>query len=284
MQKIRLKKKRYDAAAQGKLLHGRPIRVSSKLLSRLSNYAQKQVEMMNSDVEGAIMDFIHNGQYDYATDASLVSQLTMIIRQRGNYWRRHFAAFSKLFADEMTENVRNDTRRDVGYSLQYLAGGTTIDVSNMSKRSKEILKAASYESASLMVTLQQGYMSGVQQAVNRSISTNQGGLQGLIGDIHNALRGKYKTYKNKAKNNALDQTRKVYNNLAASRMQDAGVKKFIWHHTNASKKPRSYHRDVLDGQVYSFDNLPIIDPKTGERGIPGQAINCHCYMEPVIEF
>jgi uncharacterized protein with gpF-like domain len=40
----------------------------------------------------------------------------------------------------------------------------------------------------------------------------------------------------------------------------------------------------MDGNVYSFDDPPIIDKNTGERGIPGQAINCRCFMVPVIEF
>jgi uncharacterized protein with gpF-like domain len=30
--------------------------------------------------------------------------------------------------------------------------------------------------------------------------------------------------------------------------------------------------------------LPVIDPRTGERGIPGQAINCRCVMRPLVEF
>jgi uncharacterized protein with gpF-like domain len=40
----------------------------------------------------------------------------------------------------------------------------------------------------------------------------------------------------------------------------------------------------MDGKIFSFDDLPIIDRKTGERGIPGQAINCRCTMTPVYEF
>ncbi|RIQ43658.1 phage head morphogenesis protein, partial [Bordetella avium] len=32
------------------------------------------------------------------------------------------------------------------------------------------------------------------------------------------------------------------------------------------------------------DNPPIIDKTTGERGLPGQLINCKCRMRPVIDF
>ena len=40
----------------------------------------------------------------------------------------------------------------------------------------------------------------------------------------------------------------------------------------------------LNGGIFDFDNLPVIDEKTGERGIPGQAINCKCRMRPIVEF
>jgi SPP1 gp7 family putative phage head morphogenesis protein len=87
----------------------------------------------------------------------------------------------------------------------------------------------------------------------------------------------------RARNIALDQTRKAYNNINKGRMQAIGVQKFEWVHSGGGQKPRELHIE-LDGQVFSFDDLPVIDERTGERGIPGQAINCRCTMVPVIEF
>ena len=40
----------------------------------------------------------------------------------------------------------------------------------------------------------------------------------------------------------------------------------------------------LSGKIFSFDDLPVIVPDTGEKGIPGQAINCGCTMRPVYVF
>ena len=37
----------------------------------------------------------------------------------------------------------------------------------------------------------------------------------------------------------------------------------------------------MNGYVFPIDFPPIIDRKTGERGYPGQLINCKCHMEPV---
>ena len=67
-------------------------------------------------------------------------------------------------------------------------------------------------------------------------------------------------------------------------MRDVGITQFKWVHAGGSKDPRNYHKNVLNGKVFNVDDPPIIDQKTGERGYPGQAINCKCYQVPVIEF
>jgi len=87
----------------------------------------------------------------------------------------------------------------------------------------------------------------------------------------------------RAKNIALDQTRKVYNSVNKGRMEALGIGKFMWHHSGGGAHPREDHID-MDGEIYSFEELPIIDPRSGERGIPGQAPNCRCTMSPVFSF
>jgi uncharacterized protein with gpF-like domain len=67
-------------------------------------------------------------------------------------------------------------------------------------------------------------------------------------------------------------------------MQKIGIKKFKWRHSGGGAHPRPLHRNVLNGNIYSFDDPPVIDEKTGQRGFPGQLINCRCVMISVIEF
>ena len=89
---------------------------------------------------------------------------------------------------------------------------------------------------------------------------------------------------NRGVNIARDQTRKAYNNLNAARMRKVGVTEFIWRHSGGGRNPRDLHQNVLNGKKFSLDDLPVIDERTGETGIPGQAINCKCTMEPVVTF
>lgn len=68
-------------------------------------------------------------------------------------------------------------------------------------------------------------------------------------------------------------TRERYSNL--------GIKKFEWQ-TAGDRKVRDSHQE-LDGKIFDFNNPPIINKDTGERGLPGQAVNCRCVMVPVLD-
>lgn len=82
---------------------------------------------------------------------------------------------------------------------------------------------------------------------------------------------------------ANDQTRKLMTNMNAARMLDAGVVEYTWQHNPGAVTPRPLHVSY-NGQTFRYDDPPVIDERTGERGIPGQAIHCHCTMRPVLPF
>lgn len=93
-----------------------------------------------------------------------------------------------------------------------------------------------------------------------------------------------------------DQTAKATEKMMLARCKNAGIKMVMWVHSGLSMKPRSYHKkrwdgrtgkrngkpNGLNGYVFNIDNPPVIDKKTGERGYPAQAINCKCYLTPVL--
>lgn len=94
-----------------------------------------------------------------------------------------------------------------------------------------------------------------------------------------------------------DQTAKVTERMMLQRCRNAGVKKVMWMHSSISMKPRDYHKKKWDGHtgkrngrpnglngfIFSIDDPPVIDKKTGERGYPAELINCKCYLTPVLE-
>lgn len=91
-----------------------------------------------------------------------------------------------------------------------------------------------------------------------------------------------------------DQINKASERLRVAKWKKNGVRMVRWVHDRYDE-PRPYHKEKwngasgifdglpngLNGYVFPIDFPPIIDRKTGERGYPGQLINCKCHLEPV---
>ena len=58
-----------------------------------------------------------------------------------------------------------------------------------------------------------------------------------------------------------------------------GFTHFKWH-TNLDGRERPLHRE-LHNKIFAFDNPPIIDERTGQRGLPAETYNCRCTFSPV---
>lgn len=217
-----------------------------------------------------------------AQDANIASQSRVLL----NKLIKQFDYLFNLKTPKLVNWMVNETDKVSAYnlkeSLKKLSGGLTIDTKIMPAALKTIIKASVNENVALIKSIQQDYLSRVKKTVTRSI-INGDGLDTLIPALE-----KYDGITERhARNMATDQTRKVYNSMNAKRMQKVGIQRFKWLHSGGGQRPRLSHVE-MNGNIYSFDNLPQINkdnPKEPpEFGIPGQAINCGCTMQPVLEF
>lgn len=194
-------------------------------------------------------------------------------------WQRIFDEASKVIASKMVNANILRSNRELPKSLKDVAIDMTL---KPSPAFNTYMDAATQEAAALIKRVPGEFIPNVQQDVMRSI-TQGNGLQDLIRDLDK----REVKVKNWSKNVAKDQTRKAYATVNRVRMQEAGIKKFKWIHSGGSNDPRSHHLHKwpagLNGGIFSFDDPPIIDPKTGERGMPGQLPYCGCTMAPYIE-
>ena len=144
------------------------------------------------------------------------------------------------------------------------------------------LQAATRVNVGLIKSIQSQYHEKVFQAV----MNNVGDAEAIKGAAEKLVSKTYfigESVSERAALIARDQTSKLTTATNAARMKSAGVTRFRWRHSGGSYNPRKLHLSY-DGQEFDIDNPPIIDERTGERGLPGQAINCRCYMVPVIDF
>lgn len=284
MRKIKLAPKRAAWVGQFKppRLKGATLRPSESAAIRYAKQLRVLIDRMIAQTERDIAKLFESPTAvasHVATDASISSQSRILLNGLTSKFSVMFAQASKGLSEQMVSAVEMNSATGLRNSLKEISGSVTLKT-DMLKGGPvgEIAKASVAENVSLIKSIPEQYMQRVTNAVMRSITTGEG-----LKTLQPALKNIKGMTARRATLIAEDQTRKVYNSIAKGRMQAVGVGKFEWIHTGGSQKPRQEHID-MDGEIYSFDDLPVIDSRTGERGIPGQLPNCRCTMRPVLDF
>lgn len=277
---ISLKNKQLMKQFKPTSLRGTPLHHNASIAARYQRQIDSIVQKM---IKGTIKEIKTLYKSDtskeyFAMDASITSQSRILMNSLYKKFNEMFGRSASLFADDMVSSANKQSMSSLSSSLSQITGGMTVNTKVMSADLHETMKASIRQNVSYITSIPDTYLTQVEGSVMRSITSGQG-LYDLIPELERIGD----ITERKAKNLALDQTRKAYNSINTDRMKKVGVKKFEWLHSGGGLHPRQDHIE-LSGQIFSFDNLPIIDKKTGERGIPGQAPNCGCTMIPVITF
>lgn len=281
-----LTRKRSDWVANRTVtLKGEPLRYPVGVEARYSAALEKAVRQMTADVERKIVALFERpyaAEY-FSTDASVASQARLLMNRLTKEWDKKFNELAQVQSRKMVAAADKESKRSVTASLKKLSGGLTIKSASMTPDLKETIKSSVSANVDLIKSIERQYLTQVKSAVYRSIAGGNG-LQDLVPYLEKE-RG---VTERRAKNIALDQTRKVYSDMNADRMRAAKVTKYEWVHSGGGHKPREHHITPwpagLNGGIFSLDDPPIIDPKTGERGKPGDAIACRCVMNLIIDF
>lgn len=264
-----------------KVLKGKPLVPSAAVSLRYYWRLRGLIRRMSVETRREIkelFDSSHAKEY-FAEDASIASQARILMSALSARFDDLFGTKSKTYAEDVVNESAKHSASTLKLSLAELAEGVTLKVQTFGPEMEEIVKASIAENVSLIKSIPSQYFTQVQGAVMRSITTGQG-----MADLVPFIKKYEGVTLNRARLIASDQTRKITGNINRAHMESVGLKKFEWLHTHGEQFPRPLHRDVLNGNVYSFANPPVIDKKTGERGFPGQLIGCKCAMVPVIDF
>jgi SPP1 gp7 family putative phage head morphogenesis protein len=284
MRKLRLSPKKQAWADQfkPKRLRGATLSPPTGAEARYAAELKKLVSQMIEETERELTA-LFSGPVAIAShvtiDASISSQSRILLNGLHDRFTLLFSKAARGLSEKMVDEVQRDSATGLRRSLRDLAGNVTIKTDTLkSGPVREMVRAAVAENVSLIKSIPQDYLKTVRGMVTRSITSGDG-----LKTLQPFFEKQAGITKRHARNLALDQTRKVYNSVNGARMRSAGVKKFEWVHTGGGQKPRPLHVE-MNGNVYSFDDLPVIDDRTGERGIPGQLPNCRCTMRPIVDF
>ena len=98
---------------------------------------------------------------------------------------------------------------------------------------------------------------------------------------------RYSVSISKAKFLARQETHLLLAEIKEQKYRSVGVNKYRWHTRSLpigfeKGNVRPQHAE-LDNQVFTWDNPPIVDTRSGKRAHPGQDYNCRCMAIPLWE-
>lgn len=265
----------YNASQQQKY-----VRALERLVRQMADETKKQVgKFFNGEIAD---EFFAQQEEASAMDASIGSQARILMNALTRKFTGLFSLNARKLAESMVEGASKTSKSTLHSSLGKLTGGLSLKTGVVPQGMEDVTTATIAENVSLIKSIPSQYFKDVTGSVMRSITAGQG-IKDLIPEIQ-----KYdgQTYR-RAKNLALDQTRKAYNSINKQRLQSLGVKKFEWLHSSGGQRPRESHIKI-SGHIFSFENLENEQAALGvpeaDRGLPGYPVNCKCVLGPVIEF
>jgi SPP1 gp7 family putative phage head morphogenesis protein len=99
--------------------------------------------------------------------------------------------------------------------------------------------------------------------------------------LEKIIRENYNVSRSKAKFLARQETALAVSKFQESRYRDVGITRYVWG-SSGDQRERADHRR-LNGQVFSWDNPPITDTRTGQKNNPGEDWNCRCFSIPIVD-
>lgn len=281
--KIRLSETREGwAEARGNVTFtGKPLAPPDAPEARFKRDLDKLVERMMRETEQEIRKLYRSPEAKQVvtTDASFTSEASRLVKALQSKFNVLFSERAGGLAEALTKGIDRQAANGLGESLKDLSGGVTFKTDVISGTVADVINASIKQNVNLIKSISSEYFTEIEGAVMRSIQSGRG-----MADLVPELEKRKEITKRRARLIARDQTSKATTAINKARMDGLGVKKFKWLHSGGGKEPRRLHKDVLNGKVFSMDDPPVIDERTGERGLPGALINCRCRMIPVLEF
>lgn len=284
--RVRKMPRRQRPISRANLLRGAAVFVPISAGQEYQHRITREFDLMRADILQQITTLFKNTDspvMDATLDASIVNAAAGLLRRLRRTWQGLFDEMTDGATKWMIERVTGSAGTAVKRSLEEIGEGVSLNLNMQSAAVKEVIRAGSYEAANLIKRVPGRYLDDIGDEVMRSISAGQG-----LADLQPALDSYGVKVRNWTRNVALDQTRKVYNSVTREGFKSAGIRRWEWVHSGGSNDPREYHlMDApagLNGGIFSFDDPPIIDKRTGERGFPGQLPYCRCTLRPVVDF
>lgn len=248
----------------------------------------REILAMTQDYREAIRGCFENRSVRafYTEDAAAANVFQGAMTRLRKKWAKRFEDLAKRLAPAFVQKGETYSAFTTKHVLKGLG---VMDPNNpKSVDLHNALQASVAENVALITNIQQDFAKGIEGDVYRSIASNNPTENGSSKVMENLLKKEGIT-KRRAEVIARDQNAKLYTNLNKLRMEANGVKLFRWKHSSAGKTQRHTHlerqrQDVGYGPgIFRFDSPELWEGPQSDWGLPGEAINCRCRMQPIID-
>lgn len=278
-------RKAWATARGGAVFKGKPLNPPAATEAKYAARLAQMTAQMTEATEKALQRLYRADEapVGVAMDASFTSMAARLLKELGKRFNGLFTDRAGGLADYLVKGVQVSSAKQLGDSLKQVSGGVTLKTDVVSGLVGDVAKAAVKQNVALIKSIPSRYFEQIEGAVMRSIQTGKG-----MADLYPEIQKMGDVSKKRAELISRDQTAKATTAINKARMNGLGIKKFEWLHSAGEKHPRELHITAAPGGlnhgIFEINNPPIIDERTGERGLPGQLINCKCRMVPVISF
>jgi SPP1 gp7 family putative phage head morphogenesis protein len=279
---LTIKRAKWAEQRSKPMFKGAPLVANAAIADKYKRRLFGLIDQLTKDARRVATEIYNSGAVDIHTtagaDVTASGQANLLLGALEKKFKALFRDAAKKVAPEFVGRVDTDSAKSLYSSIKQMSGGLSLKTSVETQVTRDVLKLAVSENVDLIKSVGDQYLNKIKRSVYKSITSGDG-LQTILKTINKTGE----VTQRRAELIARDQTSKVYSQVNKVRMEKIGLKKFEWMHSGGGAHPREDHIK-LDGKVFSFSNLPVIDSRTGGRGVPGQAINCRCRAIPVFDF
>lgn len=250
----------------------KPVRPNAGIEASYRKALNKLLQQMHDSVMYWLKASYKSNEPVIAQDALPSSALRAAIRKLVRRWQKRFNGMAPKLAKFFSTAVSK--RSDAALQKILKQGGITVEF-KMTRAQKDVLNATVNQNVNLIKSIPQQYLNNVEGMVMRSVQTGRD-----LGTLAKELQKQYGVTKRRAALISRDQNNKATSALTRARQVELGIKKALWIHSYAGKKPRPTH---LRNNGKPYDIVKgWLDPSVKKFIHPGELVNCRCVSRSII--
>jgi len=236
----------------------------------------KLTTAMREDIRKELIPALQALESQYSMDG-YADQLTQLIGRLSLKYSNIATAGAKPVSEKMVKSISSKNQKAFNTLVNKAVG---VDLSSIiaDEGLEDFLEAQVNKNVALIKSIPDEYFKSIETIVMNGTANGLRWEQmareiGGVKDI-SSVNGKLQ---NRIKLIARNETSNINASINKRRQENLNIKEFKWV-TAEDERVRDSHAK-LNGKVFSWDDLPIVD---GVSTSPGQPINCRCVAVPII--